>query len=181
MIENTSDRDPLLQLAILWGDPGRGIAEMEKAGQQQLLQSDRLPVNTHGMDAEFLQAGFVFGLPDPQDPLFRPARLPDGWRREARGHDMWSYLVDTFGRSRVSVFYKAAFYDRAAFMRWTTVDAYAWTLVNEDVAPVLDDVWCTREALLAALGKMRDRNVEDYGMPNEELARIDVLIAEVTL
>jgi predicted secreted protein len=30
---------------------------------------------------------------------------------------MWSYIVDDEGTQRVAIFYKAAFYDRDAFMR----------------------------------------------------------------
>lgn len=92
---------------------------MEAAGQQQLVNSDRLPVDTDGQDQAFIDLGFTFGEPDADDPLFRPATLPEGWTRRASDHDMWSYLVDETGTDRVSIFYKAAFYDRRAHMGLT--------------------------------------------------------------
>lgn len=115
-IEDTTGRDPLIHIAGMWdGDAAvtRYIEEMEAAGQQQLLHSDRLPTNAHG---DFEALGFTFGDPDPNDPLFRPATLPAGWTREGSDHAMHSYLLDERGIRRVDVFYKAAFYDRRADM-----------------------------------------------------------------
>ena len=116
-IENTSKRDPLLHpLGAMSEGSSDYITRLEADGQQQLVNSDRLPVNSDG-DAAYLDLGFTFGEPDPSDPLFRPATLPQGWRREGSDHSMWSYIVDETGRKRVAIFYKAAFYDRDAFMR----------------------------------------------------------------
>ena len=42
--------------------------------------------------------------------------LPEGWKREASYHPMWSHIVDGAGKQRVSIFYKAASYDRKAHM-----------------------------------------------------------------
>jgi hypothetical protein len=132
--EDTSKRDPLLHLAFAWPSrPGdtesasRYITDMEAQGQRELVASDRLPTDLGLMtrnDPEAYQAarqeyealGFQFGDPDPDDPLFMPAKLPDGWRREGSDHAMWSYLLDQRGLRRVAVFYKAAFYDRKAHM-----------------------------------------------------------------
>jgi hypothetical protein len=52
----------------------------------------------------------------PGDPLFCDATIPDGWTKKATEHAMWSSIVDTRGIEMVSVFYKAAFYDRSAHM-----------------------------------------------------------------
>lgn len=122
-IENTSDRDPMVHLAGMWGGgPAvtRYVEDMEAAGQQQLLHSDRLPTEAHG---DFEALGFTFGEPDPDDPLFRPATLPAGWTREGSDHAMGSYLLDERGVRRVSVFYKAAFYDRCANIHVLNVGA----------------------------------------------------------
>lgn len=114
MIDNTSDRDPLVHLAGSWGGNHSSsyIQEMEAAGQSQFVNSDRMPVDAPIDKLEAL--GFTFGKPDPTDPLFRPATLPAGWSRQGSDHDMWSHIVDDKGRRRVSVFYKAAYYDRSA-------------------------------------------------------------------
>jgi len=91
------------------------ITSMEADGQRQLVASDVLPIDCSGQEQEFADLGFEFG--DRTDNLFRVATLPEGWGREASDHDMWSYIVDGTGTRRVAVFYKAAFYDRKAFMR----------------------------------------------------------------
>ena len=40
--------------------------------------------------------------------------MPQGWTRRATDHDMHSEILDEAGKIRISVFYKAAFYDRRA-------------------------------------------------------------------
>lgn len=116
-IENTSKRP---RLDWLFGGNPDAIVGQEAEGQRQLLSSDRLPTKTRG---DFEALGFTFGDPDPSDPLFRPATLPDGWTREGSAHAMWSYLLDERGIKRVAIFYKAAFYDRDAFMNILNVGA----------------------------------------------------------
>lgn len=119
MIENTSNRDPLLHYLGMQ-DAGQTdyILGMEAAGQRQLVNSDRLPVRILGATlADFEALGFTFGEPEPDDPLFRAATLPAGWTRRGSDHAMWSYIDDETGTPRVAIFYKAAFYDRRAFMR----------------------------------------------------------------
>lgn len=113
MIENTTDRDPLLHMLGLMSDGNNGYIEgMEAAGQRQFVGSEQLP--TRSPIAELEALGFVFGPVDPRDDLFRPCTLPDGWVKRGTDHSMWSEIVDDKGRRRVSIFYKAAFYDRSA-------------------------------------------------------------------
>jgi hypothetical protein len=59
--------------------------------------------------------GFKFSKRDGKD-LFIDAEIPVGWKKVPTDHAMWSNLLDPQGRVRASIFYKAAFYDRAAFM-----------------------------------------------------------------
>lgn len=119
-IEDTSRRNPR-KLADVLNRAGsdestKYITDMEKAGQQALVKSDQIPRETNGCQPEDLTAlGFKL-LPPEGDPLFRPAVLPEGWTKEASSHDMWSYIRDANGFRRVAVFYKAAFYDRRAFL-----------------------------------------------------------------
>ena len=60
------------------------------------------------------------------DNLFWNVELPEGWKIVPTEHSMWSKLVDSLGRERLSIFYKGAFYDRRAFFslvsRYTTKD-----------------------------------------------------------
>lgn len=93
------------------------IEASEARGQRELVASSVLPRQFNWCTREEFEAlGFVFGEDVADDPLFRNATLPDGWRREGSDHAMWSYLLDQHGRRRVGVFYKAAFYDRKAHM-----------------------------------------------------------------
>lgn len=148
-MNNPSHPDALLLLAdgMATGSPSRFIEAQEKAGQQQLVHSDRLPTEARDGDAHFEALGFTFGAPDPADPMFRPATLPDGWVKQASDHDMWSYVVDPLGRRRVAIFYKAAFYDRSAFMRLVSI----YEVVHDhgyDGTPIVpDDEWATPEAI----------------------------------
>ena len=80
-----------------------------------LVNSELLPLDTRRVDrAVFEKMGIVFG--EPVDDLFVRATLPEGWKKKPTDHSMWSKVVDERGRERISVFYKAAFYDRSAHM-----------------------------------------------------------------
>jgi len=116
MIENTRNQPHELIMPFGSRDRVGYIEAMEARGQQQLVNSEMLPTDTGGTDDEFITLGFTFGAPDPQDPLFRPATLPQGWRRAATDHSMGSELLDERGIARVGIFYKAAWYDRSANM-----------------------------------------------------------------
>lgn len=153
MIENTTtDTNRLLFLANALGIAGAAgaIEAQEKRGQQQLVNSDRLPTDLRGGQDQFEALGFTFGEPDPGDPLFRPATLPAGWRREASDHDMWSYIVDEHGRQRVGVFYKAAFYDRKAHATVTSVRAYIRNCQYDGTEIVPDSTWANPAAIVEA-------------------------------
>ncbi len=158
MIENTSAKMKNADTAGAFLDAAATLGTdnviglQEYAGQAQLVQSDQLPVDLEGDDqAAFEALGIFFGDPTPGDPLFRQVTLPDGWKREASAHDMWSYVIDSLGRRRIAVFYKAAFYDRRAFMRLTTVSSYVTECVRQGTDIVTDDKWATPAAVATEL------------------------------
>lgn len=91
--------------------PG-GIMRSERAGQQELVASSDVPKEMFPDRAAFEKVGFKFG--EDVDDIFISATLPPGWTRSATSHSMHSDVLDEKGRKRVSVFYKAAFYDRRA-------------------------------------------------------------------
>lgn len=91
--------------------PG-GIEAQEARGQIQFVASETLPKDCPKDDLELL--GIKFGL--PHDDLFFEVQLPDGWKKQATDHSMWSDLLDDKDRIRGNIFYKAAFYDRNAHM-----------------------------------------------------------------
>ena len=90
------------------------IERSEKRGQLRLIASEVLPKNAQPSREHYKNLGFVFG--DEVDELFMEARLPEGWTKRPSDHSMWSYIFDHQGRKRAGVFYKAAFYDRKAYM-----------------------------------------------------------------
>ena len=116
-IENTT--------ATAFGNPGLGmfmafpgaIEASERSGQARLVASMQLPTKTQDPRETFEALGFKFGDTTLGDKLFRAATLPAGWTKRGSDHAMWSYIHDEKGRERVAIFYKAAFYDREAFMR----------------------------------------------------------------
>ena len=148
------------------------VTDQESAGQRQLVNSDRLPTDG-SEDPEFLALGFTFGPVDARDPLFRPATLPPGWKREAADHAMHSHLVDELGRKRVAIFYKAAFYDRRADMRLVGHAAYLRGCLWDKTTPVLDGVWLpvaaaaeVLESIAKGLDKQEDEAKELASRPD---------------
>lgn len=94
------------------------IEMMEKQGQEQLCASTVLPTEAPDACLQALEeAGIKFGDVVEGDALFRFVTLPPKWKLRSTPHNMWSELVDETNSVRVDVFYKAAFYDRRAFMR----------------------------------------------------------------
>lgn len=102
-----------LENAMVASTPG-GIEAQEKAGQTMFVSNATLPKEMlGGCTREMLEAiGIKFGA--DVDDLFVTAQLPDGWKKRATDHSMWSDLFDEKGRKRAAIFYKAAFYDRKA-------------------------------------------------------------------
>lgn len=195
MIENTSERDPLIHVGGALSEGASGYIEnMEAQGQRELVNSDRLPTRIlHCTQEEFEALGFTFGEPDPHDDMFRPATLPEGWRREGSDHAMWSYIVDTNGRQRVAIFYKAAFYDRSAHMSLRTIYAELSELIwgdDKNPTPLVDD-WTTREAWIEAINVARAKEADDatrwdeYGHADlardsrEKIAKYDALLVRL--
>ncbi len=94
--------------------PG-GIEKQEAQGQKHFVASESLPRKCPKHELEKL--GFVFGENiDGDSGLFVQVKMPKGWKKRATNHSMWSELLDDTGKVRASIFYKAAFYDKDAFL-----------------------------------------------------------------
>ena len=120
-----------LGLTVVMGS-GKAIEHMEAQGQRDLVaaaaaagpRKARLPKKIQGdyqesntdIEAAAAKMGIVLGA--DVDDLFREATLPEGWRVVPTNHSMWSDLLDANGRKRAAIFYKAAFYDRAAHLNF---------------------------------------------------------------
>jgi hypothetical protein len=109
------------------------IEDQEAEGQKSFVGSETLPTKMgqglHGDDKAILESwGITFLGPVEGDKLFTYVELPKGWNKVPTDHSMWSNLVDDKGRVRANIFYKAAFYDRDAFLnvcpRFTTQRDY---------------------------------------------------------
>lgn len=117
---------------------GGGIEAQESAGQAQLVNSTAIPTDMHCKPEELEALGFTLGEVHADDPMFRDATLPEGWSREGSDHAMWSYIVDERRFRRVSIFYKAAFYDRSAHLG---IDRQPETKAQSDSYEAFDK-WC---------------------------------------
>lgn len=190
-IEDTTKRPPLHQMVanMELDEDTRGCTADERHGQQQLLQSTTLPTKCYSKDEKFVALGFTLGEPLASDPLFREATLPTGWHREGSEHALWSYIVDERGIKRVAIFYKAAPWDRDAFMRLTSVghDIVATAIFGAEVPSVrslkLDKL--AKEELdevHAAVAEQRARVTDSpkhFGQYEPRVKLVERLLAEV--
>jgi len=128
---------------IVASTPG-GIEAQEARGQQSFVASETLPkAMAHGCTREKLESlGIVFGK--EYDDIFIHCTLPNGWKKAPTDHSMWSKLLDDKGRNRAGIFYKAAFYDRSAYISLTKRFSYRVISVNGDDSKTwnVDDQHC---------------------------------------
>jgi hypothetical protein len=176
---DTSKLDPLGMAGALLGGPGY-IEAQEAQGARELLASDVLPIDTHGTDDDFVALGFTFG--DPVDDLFRNVTLPEGWTRQAgAGDPRGSAIVDGRGIVRVSIFYKAAFYDRCASMYLVKVGRQLAVTFIYGTDPVdIDWSLLTPEELsdLTAAARQYLKDAEEYpGIYGENAPKAKALLA----
>lgn len=131
-------------------NPSKAIENQEKRGQRMVVANQRLPkkTNDHCVPDEYRFNGIKDGMSweerneitsrnnreytknqydkmgieiiSEYDDLFYSVKLPEGWEIKATDHSMWNDLFDNKGRKRANFFYKAAFYDRDAFINFDT-------------------------------------------------------------
>ena len=108
--------------ALISGNPSGAIERSEKRGQIDFVASERLPIRVNGgineRDAKRQYEQMGITVIDKSDDLFYNVMLPNGWKKESTGHSMWNNLLDERGKIRATIFYKAAFYDRDAFINF---------------------------------------------------------------
>jgi hypothetical protein len=124
-VTDTTNTDPaeFLLDAMMRGSGPAAIEAQEARGQREAVNSDQLPTKgLLGKDRPVWEKMGIKiiekepGTTSSGDSLFTLVELPKGWKKEATAHSMWNNLVDEKGRVRAKFFYKAAFYDRDAFM-----------------------------------------------------------------
>lgn len=120
-ITNTTEEvTPYMTTWLLGGNPV-SIEEQEKRGQDELCNSCQLPTklsSTLSIAAEeYYEALGIKVLRESKgDKLFYDVVMPKDWSIQHTEHSMWSNLVDNKNRIRATIFYKAAFYDRDAYI-----------------------------------------------------------------
>lgn len=107
----------------LFGQNPNAIEAQEAEGQVGLVNSLQLPKKCNspsGVNAtwQYSKMGIKVFTSSKGDDLFMGVKLPDGWKKESTDHSMWSNLLDDKGRVRATLFYKASFYDRDAFINF---------------------------------------------------------------
>jgi hypothetical protein len=107
----------------LFGRNPNAIEAQEAQGQKELAKSSQLPVKVNsprGANAteQYQALGIKVVGKSKWDDVFLDVELPEGWAIKPTDHSMWSKLVDAEGNERASIFYKAAFYDRDAFINF---------------------------------------------------------------
>ena len=102
----------------------RAIELQEEKGRDELLNSEELPRKMFTCSAGYIDAKKKYekiGIkvkPKTNDELFYKVILPKGWKIIATDHHMWSELRDENYKKIAIIFYKAAFYDRRAYIRF---------------------------------------------------------------
>ncbi len=104
---------------LLSGGPSGAIERTEARGQQEIVNADVLPTDGLSPYDVWKAMGVKIGLPLAGDAMFTRVTLPTGWTKRLTDHSMWTDLIDSKGRKRASIFYKASFYDRSAHIRPT--------------------------------------------------------------
>lgn len=122
--KQAQENPALVILDALVRGGGESMLHQEAQGQRSFVGSDTLPtdIRRHGdyeAQAILEAAGVKFLGVVEGDDMFQFVEFPQGWKKVATDHSMWSDLVDDKGRKRASIFYKAAFYDRSAFISLT--------------------------------------------------------------
>lgn len=119
-ITNTSKSSHLEWL--MGGNPD-AIEAQEAQGQKELVESSQLPRKCNyprdfNAIEQYKKMGIKVVENSEGDDLFVDVVLPKGWKLEFTDHSMWNSLIDNKGRERATIFYKAAFYDRDAFINF---------------------------------------------------------------
>lgn len=130
--------------------PSKAIEKQERRGQAEIVRTQRLPkkLNSTTLPNDVFWQGVTdemdydkrraiteqnninytkeqyekmgIEIIDEYDDLFWNVKLPEGWAIKATEHSMWNELFDNKCRKRANFFYKAAFYDRDAFINFNT-------------------------------------------------------------
>ena len=114
-MNNREELEGLKMLIHAMSGKNNVIEHMEAEGQQEAVRNIMMAKDMSPNKEEWEQLGFIF-TDIPDDNVLCVATLPEGWSLKATDHSMWNDIIDENGMKRGSMFYKAAFYDRNAYM-----------------------------------------------------------------
>ena len=164
---------------LMGGNP-TAIEKQEADGQKQFVESLQLPLKTNSPRKtntveQYQKMGIKTLVPSKGDDLFIGVTLPKGWKKEETDHSMWSNLLDDKGRIRATIFYKAAFYDREAFInfepRYINTSEY---LGDENCELPYTKLYCVKDTVSKEI-LFQTETTNEYSCSNLEQACIDFL------
>ena len=115
------------------------IEFLELLGQRQLVNAAKLPRQIRDLceykEISAAEIYAIFGIKvirdSEADELFYDVKLPKGWKIKPTLHTMRSDLLDAKNKVKASIFYKAAFCDRSAFITIDTLTKKEKILLNK--------------------------------------------------
>jgi hypothetical protein len=116
----------------------KGIEASERRGQRELVNASQLPIEGL-LDERTIWEAMGVKIIDAdhgKDPCFISVELPPGWTKRATHEAYWSDLVDAKGHKRARIFYKAAPYDRRAYISVTHRFTIRWNTELPDYLEV---------------------------------------------
>ena len=119
-VTNTTTK-PMLRW-LFGGDP-KAIEQQEAEGQKEITSPTKernclqLPLKINGDDKDgYIK--LVIKYRKPVDDIFGLYEVPKGFKTQPTDHPMWNKLLNQNGEVVADFFYKAAFYDREAFINF---------------------------------------------------------------
>ena len=170
-VTNTS-KNPRVEW-LMGGNPN-AIEAQETQGQKEVVESSQLPSKVNypreiDIEEQYTLMGIkVIGNTEGDD-LFLDVELPNGWKKDSTDHSMWNKLFDDKGRERLNFFYKAAFYDRDAFVNFTTRYNWQGNYDNKDTMSYIVKDNATGEVIFETKKISRDSNQPNYFEMKNEL------------
>lgn len=118
-----------LLLSALFGDSNKKIEDIERKGRDSIVNNVKLPIYANSISEKrfytkeetkdlVLDKYKEIGIKviNEENDLFYNVELPKNIKLKTSESNYWTYLIDNDGKELASIFYKAVFYDRNAFI-----------------------------------------------------------------
>lgn len=122
-MKKVTDTSKTQSVEWLFGANPKAIEEQEAQGQKEITNPTKkrnclqlpLNINSGGKDG-YVKLGIIFKK--KVDDIFGLYEVPNGFKTRNTDHSMWNELLNDKGEVVADFFYKAAFYDRDAFINF---------------------------------------------------------------